>query len=180
MTDYLGEIRMVAFNFAPVNYVFCKGQRLAISQNAALFSILGNAFGGDGINNFDLPDLRGRTAIGTGSATGLSNYDHGQETGQHTVFLSADHLPPHTHTIGGTIHMKNINQPGNTPSPAGNYFAIDDTRRFSAQPSNNTAMKPATVNLQADAGPDAGVNNMMPFLGINYIICLSGAFPARF
>ena len=179
MDEYLGEIRMVAFNFAPVNYAFCKGQLLPISQNVALFSIIGNVFGGDGVNNFYLPDMRGRTAIDTGSATGLSTYNLGQQTGKPTNILSADHLPPHSHTVSGSLSMRTTNQPGDTESPVDNYFAIDDTERFQTE-HNNTTMKPATVNLQANAGPDVGVNNMMPYLGINYIICMSGVFPARY
>lgn len=179
MDEYLGEVRMVAFNFAPVNWVFCKGQQLEISQNVALFSIIGTYFGGDGINNFLLPDMRGRTAIGTGSATGLSTYALGQQAGSHTNVLSVDHLPLHEHTLNGSITMYTTDQAGNNPSPAGNYFASDNTTRFRTMHDSST-MQSATLNLQADLRPGGDVDNMMPFLSINFIICLSGAFPARF
>src|SRR5207253_10775579 len=104
MDPFVAAIRIFPFNFAPKGWAFCSGQLMPISQNTALFSILGTTYGGDGRTTFALPDLRGRTAIGAeGAAPGLSYYTLGQATGSATTVLSASQLPPHNHAISGTI-----------------------------------------------------------------------------
>src|SRR5450432_4246783 len=96
---FLGEIRAVAFTFAPRGWAECNGQLLSISQNTALFSLLGTFYGGNGTNNFALPDLRSRVAVHAGQGAGLSNYDVGERTGSETVTLIQTQLPPHSHSL---------------------------------------------------------------------------------
>lgn len=178
MEGYIGEIRLFAPGFAPRNWAFCNGQILAISQNSALFSILGTTYGGNGVNTFALPDLRGRSAVGAGTGPGLSNYVLGELTGNFTKTLQANQLPPHDHTITGSISMPTTNLPADNETPAGNFFANDGSTKFSAQ-HDAVTMKPVNVNLIANAGAAVPINNMMPYLAVNYIICITGIFPSR-
>ena len=179
MDGFLGEIRLFAPAFAPKNWAYCFGQLLAISQNQALFSILGTTYGGNGINNFALPDLRGKAPVGAGQGAGLTNYILGQQTGTATNTLTGNNIPPHNHTISGTISMRTTSILADSETSGGNYFANDGTTKFDAQ-NDGTTMKPAIVNLTAgNPGISLPVNNMMPYLAINYIICLFGVFPSR-
>lgn len=180
MDGYIGEIRLFAPNFAPRSWAFCNGQLLLINQNQALFSILGTYYGGNGVTTFALPDLRSKTAIGVGQGPGLSNYNIGQVTGSAATTLNASQLPPHTHTtVTGTIKMPTTSQPADSESPVGNYFANDGSNKFDPQ-NDGVTMKPANVNLAAaNLSNSTPVNNMMPYLAINYIICLQGYFPSR-
>ena len=118
---FLGTIRLVGFNFAPVDWALCQGQLLPISQNSALFSLLGTYFGGDGQQNFALPDLRGRVAISQGQGPGLSNYTQGQTSGVETVTLNSAQVPAHTHTMMAATNVTGYNPgPGlalGTPAP---------------------------------------------------------------
>jgi microcystin-dependent protein len=179
MDGFIGEIRLFAPSFAPKYWAYCTGQILALNQNQALFSILGTTYGGNGINNFALPDLRGKAPVGVGQGAGLTNYILGQQTGTATNTLTGSNLPPHNHTIAGTINMRTTTILADSETPGGNYFANDATTKFDAQ-NDGTTMKPAIVDLTA-GNPGAGfpVNNMMPYMAINYIICLSGVFPSR-
>jgi microcystin-dependent protein len=99
MENYLGEIRIFAGNFAPQGWLFCQGQLLAISQNQALFALLGTTYGGDGQTTFSVPDLRGRAAVGLGAGPGLSPYQQGQQAGYETVTLTTAQLPVHQHPV---------------------------------------------------------------------------------
>lgn len=178
MDGYIGEIRMFAPDYAPQNWAFCHGQILGISQNQVLFAILGTSFGGNGFTTFALPDMRGRTAIGVNDDP-QSYYPLGQKTGNASTVLTGDQLPAHNHTISGSISMLTTNQPADAASPAGNYFAIDGSPRFDSQ-HDGVTMKPANVNLNAgNINNNPYLNNMMPYLGIHYIICLTGIFPPR-
>ena len=179
MEGFIGEIRLFAPSFAPQFWAFCNGQILAINQNQALFSILGTTYGGNGVSTFALPDLRGKAPIGVGQGPGLSNYILGQQTGTSVNTLTGSNLPPHNHTITGTINMRTTSILADSESPGGNYFANDGTTKFDAQ-NDNVTMKPAIVNLAAgNPGTAGSVNNMMPYMAINYIICLTGTFPSR-
>lgn len=179
MDGFIGEIRLFAPNFAPKNWAFCNGQLLAIQTNQALFSILGTTYGGNGINNFALPDLRGKAPVGVGQGAGLTDYTLGQQTGSATNTLTGSNLPSHNHTVAGTISMRTTSILADSETPNGNYFANDATTKFDAQ-NDGTTMKPAIVNLTAgNPGSGLPVNNMMPYLAINYIICLFGVFPSR-
>ena len=179
MDGFLGEIRVFAPNFAPKNWAYCAGQLLAINQNQALFSILGTTYGGNGVTTFALPDLRGKAPVGVGQGLGLSNYTLGQQTGTTANTLTGSNLPPHSHTVTGTISMRTTTILADSETPGGNYFANDTSTKFDTQ-NDGTTMKPATVNLTAgNPGSGLPVNNMMPYLAINYIICLLGVFPSR-
>jgi microcystin-dependent protein len=179
MDGYVGQVCLFAPNFAPKNWAYCSGQLLAISQNQALFSLLGTTYGGDGRVTFALPDLRGKAPVGIGQGPGLSNYTLGQVTGTTTNTLTGTNLPPHTHNITGTLSMLTALAPADSETPGGNYFANDTSTKFDAQ-NDGTTMKPANVNLAAgNPGTGQPVNNMMPYLALNYIICLQGIFPSR-
>lgn len=178
MEGFIGEIRLFAPNFAPRNWAVCMGQLLAININQALFSILGTTYGGDGIRTFALPDLRGRSVIGIGMGIGLSNFVLGEQTGSATTQIFSNQLPPHDHTIAGDINMRTTILPADSETPAGNFFANDGSTKFDAQ-HDNVTMKPVNVNLIANPGATVPINNMMPYLAVNYIICLTGTFPSR-
>src|ERR1700719_3340863 len=120
-TPYIGEIRMFGGNFAPRNWALCNGQLLLISQNTALFSILGTTYGGNGTTTFGLPNLQGRVPIHWGSGAGLSTYAPGQTAGAESVTLLQSNLPPHSHAVNA------IASGGNQASPAGTVPAIEST-----------------------------------------------------
>jgi microcystin-dependent protein len=166
---FVGEIRMFAGNFAPSGWSLCDGQLLAVSQNDALFSLLGTIYGGDGRTTFGLPDLRGRIPIHTGSGPGLSTRQLGAKGGAENVTLTTNQLPSHTHPVKGT------NDIGNSTEPAGRLPASSNTIDLYV----STA---PTVDFNAAAVPGTGGsqshNNLMPFLCINFIIALVGIYPS--
>lgn len=165
---FIGEIQLVAFNFAPIGWALCDGQLLSISQNTALFSLLGTTYGGDGITNFALPDLRGRVPIHSGQGNGLSGYVIGQSGGEENHTLITGEIPAHSHNLQINTGV------GSTDSPNGTYLAqnSEGVKQFSSS-QNGTA---APV---ASAGGNLPHNNVQPYLAINYIIALSGIFPSR-
>lgn len=179
MNGTIGEIRMFAPDFAPKFWAICTGQLLSISQNTALFSILGTTFGGNGQTTFALPDLRGRLPVGQGQGAGLSNVSLGQVSGSEATPLTAINLPAHTHPVAGTVKMLTTNTAANALTPANNYFANDTSTKYNTAASGGT-MKPANTALAVGpAGNGQGVPNLMPYVGINYIICIQGIFPSR-
>ncbi len=171
MSDpFIGTIRLVGFNFAPVGWALCQGQPLPISQYTALFSLIGTYFGGDGVQTFNLPDLRSRTALGQGQGPGLSNYVQGQAGGQETVSLTVQQAPAHTHTMMAAAGATTPN-PGaavvlGTPPAAVRMYGS----------SSPTALSPASIGSFGAGGPH---ENREPYLGLNYIIALEGIFPSR-
>jgi microcystin-dependent protein len=173
---YLGGIFMFAGNFAPRGYQLCQGQVLSISQNAALFSILGTTYGGNGTTNFQLPNLQGRAAIGAGNGAGLPPVTLGETAGSPTVTLLTTNLPPHSHPL-----MAN-NQPAVAGDPTGAVLANSGNAQSGGLPVYLAATAPnATMNAQsiglAGGGQPVSVRN--PSLGINYIIATQGIFPSR-
>jgi microcystin-dependent protein len=160
MDPYLGEIRMFGGNFAPVGWAFCNGQLLAISENDALFTLLGTQFGGDGQSTFGLPDLRGRVPIHQGSGFVI-----GQSGGAETVTLTASQLPAHSHSVRLAI--------GGTPTadPSGSLVAAAGPNLFATGPAT-------TLSTSANGGSQPH-DNMAPFLGISFIIALFGIFPSQ-
>ena len=167
---YVGEIRMFAGNFAPRSWAFCDGQLLAVSDNDALFALLGTMYGGDGQTTFGLPDLRGRVAIHTGTGTGLSPYpNQGAVGGAEQVTLTAAQLGGHSHTVRGSEAS------ASTTGPGGNVLA-EGSRRTLRTPSSPVAMAADAVTSTGGSQPHT---NMQPFLAINYIIALYGIFPSR-
>lgn len=180
MEGTIGEIRMFAGNFAPRNWAFCSNQLLAIAQNTALFSILGTTYGGNGQTTFALPDFRGRVAVGTGQGPGLANITLGEISGQPTTTLTINNMPMHTHALTGNVNMQVNNDNSNLSDDATN-------KRFAATGNLFTAATADLVNMAPPANTLAiGTNGgsqpfslMNPYLGMNYIICLSGIFPSR-
>lgn len=173
MTAVLGEIRAVPFNFAPVGWATCDGQLMSISQNTALFSLLGTTYGGDGKSTFALPDLRGATPIHAGQGPGLSSYALGEAGGAETVTLNAYELPPHRHAVHAT------NSFGTSNSPVGAHFAEAHVGTTA-----ETTYRNATDNLMSKtsfggAGGNQAHNNMAPYLTLTFIIALQGVFPSR-
>jgi microcystin-dependent protein len=169
---FVAEIRIVPFNFAPKGWAFCDGQLLPISQNTALFSLLGTFYGGDGKSTFALPDLQGRSALHPGQGPGLSERFLGQEGGAETVTLLISEIPAHTHAVNA------INVLSTTTTPS-NQTAL-------SRSVNGTAYADATKGFQTfnfqelpPAGSDFPHNNLQPYLTLNYIIAMQGVFPPR-
>lgn len=167
MDPFIGEIIMFGSNFAPRGWAFCDGQLLPISQNTALFSILGTTYGGDGRTTFALPDLRGRAAIHPGRGPGLSTYTLGEKGGSETNNLNITQLPPHHHGL-------NAKEEANAADPSGNYIAGTGTNAF-----GTTADRSMNANSTALSGGGQAVNNEQPFECVNFIIALQGTFPSR-
>jgi len=179
MSDaFVGEIRAFGFNFAPTGWALCNGQLLPISQNTALFSLLGTTYGGDGKSTFALPDLQGNAAAHPGQGPGLSQRFLGEEVGSTTVTLIESEMPLHAHGLNATSAN------GNSVSPAGGQLAKGF--KGSLQSSNTakmySAVAPASIMSNfalAPAGGGQPHNNMMPFLAVTYCIALQGIFPPR-
>jgi microcystin-dependent protein len=164
MSDpYVGEIRTVAFNFAPVGWAMCDGQTLSINQNTALFSLLGTNYGGNGTTTFQLPDLRGRTLVHQSGSMFV-----GEVGGVESVPLTVNEIAAHVHGI--------VAQPaaGTVSSPAGSYFAGSADAQYAPSGSSITA-----AVLENSIGSGAAHNNLQPYLCINYVISLFGIFPSR-
>ncbi|MEW5848835.1 MAG: tail fiber protein [Myxococcota bacterium] len=166
MEGYLGEIRLFAGNFAPLSWAFCNGQLLSIAEYSALFAILGTTYGGDGESTFALPDLRGRFPLSAGTGSGLTARTQGEAGGVETVTLTQNQVPSHTHLIAASSAA------GTTTSPAGAYPAAATLYGSAAETQVGSAL------LQSVGGSQPH-ENMPPYLGLNYIICLSGIFPSQ-
>ena len=169
-TPILGEIKMFAGNFAPQGYAFCNGQLLPIAQNAALFSLLGTTYGGDGQTTFALPDLRGRAPIHAGNGPGLTNRNLGQTGGAETNTLTVAQLPAHNHSVVA------VSTPGNQTSPTNNLPA--DTNLFDNEYSNASGNTTMNSSMIGNTGNGQPVDNMQPYTTIHYIIALQGIFPS--
>jgi microcystin-dependent protein len=176
MSDqFIGEIRIVANNFAPVGWAFCDGQLLLISQNTALFSLLGTTYGGNGVTNFALPDLRDRAPIQAGQGPGLSPYSLGEIGGVSAVTLGQAQMPMHGHLAACDPAA------GTTQSAAGSVWAASAAGRasppyYSNAATNLTAMSGAAI---APTGGNQPHNNRSPYLGVQFIIALAGTYPSR-
>lgn len=167
---YVGEIRIFAGNFAPVGHAFCDGQLLAVSQNDALFSLLGTLYGGDGRTTFGLPDLRGRIPIHQGAGPGLSSRPIGQKSGTETVTVSATQLPPHSHTLMAS------DDPADARSPLGRITAKSTG---SSLYGGTGTLQPLNGQAIGNTGGSQPHTNLMPTLCVNYIIALFGIYPSR-
>jgi microcystin-dependent protein len=171
-SPFLGEIRMFGGNFAPRGWAFCNGQIMPISQNTALFSLLGTTYGGNGVTTFALPNLQSRVPVHWGTGAGLSSYVIGQQAGQENVTLLQSQMPAHTHLLNA------VTSGGNQASPTGNLPAVESTGtslNYSSDPTNTT-MNPAAV---ANAGQSLPVPVVQPYLAVSFIIALAGIFPSR-
>jgi microcystin-dependent protein len=174
MSDqFVGEIRIFGFNFPPTGWAFCNGQLFPISQNTALFSLLGTFYGGDGKSTFALPDLQGSVPIHQGQGPGLSLRDIGETGGGPAVTLIDSELPAHNHQMAGNTVAGNLSSPGN------NLWAPLSGRTppnlYSSGPANTT-MSPSALGI---AGGSLPHNNMSPYLVLNFCIALQGVFPPR-
>ncbi|MBC3807170.1 phage tail protein [Undibacterium seohonense] len=168
---FIGEIRMFAGNFAPRSWMFCNGQLLSIAEYTTLFALIGTTYGGDGQTTYALPDLRGRIPLHRDS-----NYPLGSEGGQEMVTLNSTQLPAHSHafgTLAATASAPNGNATHTTP--IGNRFAGGAIKAY-ATGGPTVAMNNAVMTA---AGGSQAHDNLMPYLAINFIICLEGIFPSR-
>lgn len=164
---FLGEIRMVGFNFPPRGWTFCDGQILPIAQNTALFSLLGTTYGGDGRTTFALPDLRGRVAVHPGNGPGLPTYQWGQRGGTNNYTLTQGQLPSHTHTLRASGNGANTNNPDS------NVLGLAEAYSDLATSLN---MDPTAIT---NTGGGQTIDIKPPFLGIYHVIALVGIFPSR-
>jgi len=172
----LGCIFIFAGNFAPRGYQLCQGQLLSISQNTALFSILGTTYGGNGTTNFALPDLRGRAPIGEGTGPGISPVSLGQSAGNQNVTILTSNMPSHNHLVNVSTTLAAL-------GPAQNNFLappVDSTPAagtgYNAAATAGATLAPTAVGM---AGQGLPVSVQNPYLGINYIIAVQGIFPSR-
>lgn len=170
MSGYIGEVRMFAGNYAPKGWAFCNGQILPIRGYEALFSLLGTNYGGSGVTDFALPDLRGRVPISQGRSDEGYEYHTGDKGGAETVRVLVTQIPPHSHAINANA------QNGTAATPANNTVAAVAVARYSDQPPN-AAMDPRAILPQGEFQPH---ENMLPYVAINFIIALTtGEFPRR-
>jgi microcystin-dependent protein len=175
---FLGEIRMVGWNFAANGWALCNGQLMSISQNNALFALLGTTYGGDGISTFALPNLQGRVPIHQGNGAGLSPYTIGAASGTETVTLLPTQMPSHNHLVGVSNQSGTMADPtnailaqgnsgsGRSPVPVTNYIS----------PAATGTLAPTAISL---AGGNQAHSNIQPYLCVNFIIALQGIFPSR-
>jgi microcystin-dependent protein len=171
---FVAEIRIFPFNFAPRGWAFCDGQILPLSQNTALFSLLGTTYGGDGRSTFALPNMIDAAPMHPGQGPGLSLYDLGQQGGSQTVTLIESEIPAHSHNV----QVKATPPPGNagSPDPTVHFARSSGGTAYSSTAANLTVMAPQTI---ASAGGSQPHNNMMPYLTLSFCIALQGVFPPR-
>ena len=172
MDPFVAEIRIFPFNFAPKGWAFCDGQILPLSQNTALFSLLGTTYGGDGKSNFALPNMQGNAPMHPGQGPGLSLHDLGETGGSDTVTLLESEIPSHSHTL---MCLPAV---ADSQSPAGGTIA----RVTGAQPYLAPAGAPLVAmnsNAVTPAGGDQPHNNLQPYLTLNFCIALQGVYPPR-
>jgi microcystin-dependent protein len=175
---FVAQITMFGFNFAPKGWAVCSGQLLPISQNTALFSLLGTNYGGDGKATFGLPNFQGMTAVGEGNGAGLSSYFLGESTGTQTVTLLQSEMPVHSHSLNATSDN------GTQTAAAGNQLAKafvgtkaqTYTGNYLSIKTPNTPLSPQGMSIAGSSFPH---NNMQPYLTVNYCIAMQGVFPAR-
>jgi microcystin-dependent protein len=169
---FVAEIRIFPFNFPPKGWAFCDGQLLPLSQNTALFSLLGTTYGGDGKSTFALPGLQGNAPLHPGQGSGLSLYDLGQQGGAESVTLLTSEMPLHTHTAnaGGNFDV------GDTNVVTGNIIAKSANGNAYLASQSLTAMNASAISPTGGSLPH---NNMMPYLTLNFCIALQGVFPPR-
>jgi microcystin-dependent protein len=173
---FLGEIRMLGANFAPVGWALCQGQLLPISQNAALFSLLGTTYGGDGVQTFALPDLQGRVPLGMGQGSGLSPYVEGQKGGSESVTLTTQQMPAHSHAVAAAETQSTTNPAGAVPANTQPPTPGAAPKIYGASPDGKTTMNSAMIG---QTGGNQPVSVQQPYLAVNYIIALVGIFPSR-
>jgi microcystin-dependent protein len=175
-TDYLGAIKVFAGNFAPKGYALTAGQLMSIQQNVALFSLLGTYYGGNGVSNFALPDLRGRLPLNQGQGQGLSFRSLGEIGGTENVTLLSTNVPPHNHLFNAstTAATTNVAGPSNLLGAAAtgsNFYATQNGANVVPK-----QLSPSAVSFQ---GGNQAHNNIQPSIALTYIIALQGVFPSQ-
>lgn len=190
MSDpFLGEIKMVGFNFAPRGYATCQGQILSIAQNSALFALFGVMYGGNGTTTFGLPNYQGRSPVGMGAGPGLQPITQGEAAGVENVTLLTANLPMHTHPATGaaTLVVGSVSSnPANAPSATNNVLAAAGAGQGAATIWSDNLNDPValanapTVTVQVGpAGANLPLNIRNPYLGTNFVVALAGEFPTR-
>jgi len=177
MNNFLGEIQIFGFNYAPLNWAFCGGQLMAIQQNTALFSLLGTTYGGDGKATYGLPDMKGQAACGQGAGPGLSPYFIGETFGSATVTLNPLEIPSHTHVTNLGVQTTAANRFG-APSAINNYLVAPNDSTPFAQSQQTAGTFPPNV-VGAYTGGGQAHSNQQPYLALNFCIALQGVFPQR-
>lgn len=173
MDPFVAEIRVFGFNFAPKGWAFCDGQLLPISQNTALFSLLGTNFGGDGKSTFALPNFQGSAAISQGEGQGLSPYFVGEEGGAPYITLLQSEIPMHTHTAQAS------NEPAELQAPNPERALARSKPGFAYQSESSTKLVPMNFQSTTIVGSSLPHNNMPPYLTLNFCIALQGVYPPR-
>ena len=184
---FVGEVRSFGFNFCPRGWAALDGQLLAISQNDALFSLLGTVYGGDGRTTFGLPDLRGRIPVHTGQGTGLSPRPLGQKGGTETETATLANMASHTHLPQGTLSAQLVgsSEPGTTNDPNGNFLPTGAVNIYASTAGTKQNMAPGVVSVDfsneiiGGNGGGQAITNMAPSLVSNYCIALFGLYPSR-
>jgi len=170
-SPFVAEVRMFPFNFAPKGWAFCDGQLLPISQNTALFSLLGTFYGGDGKSTFALPNFQGTVPVSQGQSTTGTQYFVGEQSGSENVTLIQSEIPVHTHNI-----MTHAVDQADLLSPDPSAVIAKANPGFGFIASQNTTFNPQALSITGSSFPH---NNMMPFLTVSFCIALQGVFPAR-
>jgi microcystin-dependent protein len=176
-SPFIGEIQLFGFNFNPRGWAFCNGATLAISQNTALFSLLGTTYGGNGQTTFQLPNFAGRAAVATGTGPGLQPRNLGQTYGVNTVTLTASQIPAHTHAMQ-LFAQNDVTKRAGTPSPnsALSVSSNSAVTAFVASPAD-TSFAPDMI--RPNGGGGIPHQNQQPYLGVNFCIALQGIFQSR-
>jgi microcystin-dependent protein len=175
--QFLGQLMLVPYNFAPLDWAFCDGALLPISQNTALFSLLGTFYGGNGTSNFALPNLQGCVVVGQGQGDGLSPYEVGQAGGSATATLNENQLPSHNHTIPASATAGRGSVPGLTVAlGSGGRGSQPIYASPTTQSASPTTMSGSECGSMGESQPH---NNLMPYLTMNYVIAMAGIFPSR-
>ncbi len=173
---FIAQVCLFGGNFAPQNWAYCAGQLMSIAENTALFSLVGTTYGGDGQNTFGLPDFRGRIPVGAGQSPGLSNIVIGERAGTQSITVTQNQMPAHMHAAVAVVNVSS--QAGNSGNPANAMVAVAPSP-FYTSASQASGSFTGTVATIQPAGSSQPISNMMPFLGINFIIALYGIFPSR-
>jgi microcystin-dependent protein len=180
MEPILGQLMLFAGTYAPLGWYACEGQLISISENVALFSLLGTTYGGDGMSTFALPDLRGRVPNHQGQGPGLSNYVQGQRSGSDNITLTAANTPPHTHAATATVKLACCSDDKkDQDTPVGGYpKATTDVLSYSGSANTQMGPSPFSGNLGV-AGQSAPIPMAMPSIAMKYCIAYEGIFPSR-
>jgi microcystin-dependent protein len=174
MDPFVGEIRIVGFNFAPRGWASCDGQLLPISQNTALFSLLGTYYGGDGKSTFALPNFQGSAPMHWGDGVGLSSISLGETGGAQNVTMLQSEMPAHTHGLQGIALDATVSTPASNTALAKSFPASNTL--YQATVANTVNMAPDVVNVTGGGQPH---NNMQPYLCLYFIIAMQGVYPPR-